>query len=57
MFSKRTGWPLTPNRFTLAHRQLQAAGASILDLTVSNPTNAGIVYDTKAILESLRDPR
>jgi aspartate/methionine/tyrosine aminotransferase len=57
MFSKRTGWPLTPNRFTLAHRQLQAAGASILDLTVSNPTNAGIVYDTKAILESLRDQR
>src|SRR6266478_6226896 len=56
MFSRRTGWKLTPNRFTLAHQEMLRAGREILDLTISNPTRAGIKYDEGAILDSLRNP-
>ncbi len=54
MFSKRTDWVLTPNRFTKVQRELQAAGIPLLDLTVSNPTRAGILYDAETVLDSLR---
>ena len=53
MFSKRTDWKLTPNRFTEAQRELTAAGREVLDLTVSNPTRAGLQYDAEAILHAL----
>jgi aspartate/methionine/tyrosine aminotransferase len=55
MFSRRTDWKLTPNRFTLAAQEVRASGKEILDLTVSNPTRAGIEYDGAAILDSLRN--
>jgi aspartate/methionine/tyrosine aminotransferase len=55
MFSKRTDWPLTPNRLTEVQTELQAAGTAVLDLTISNPTRAGIAYDTETILNSLRN--
>jgi alanine-synthesizing transaminase len=53
MFSRRTGWKLTPNRFTQAQHELRRAGAEILDLTISNPTRAGFAYDQSAILGAL----
>jgi len=53
MFSKRTDWKLTPNRLTEAQREATAAGRELLDLTVSNPTRAGLLYDAEAILRSL----
>jgi len=53
MFSTRTGWILALNRFTEAQRELVAAGKEVLDLTVSNPTRAGLHYDTESILKSL----
>jgi alanine-synthesizing transaminase len=53
MFSNRTDWKLTPNRFTEVQRELRAAGREVLDLTVSNPTRAGLSYDTEAILKAL----
>jgi aspartate/methionine/tyrosine aminotransferase len=56
MFSKRTGWKLTPNRFTQAERELRAAGREVVDLTISNPTRVGLRYDSDAILNSLRHP-
>ncbi len=56
MFSRRTGWKLKPNRFTLAHQEMLRAGREILDLTIANPTRAGIKYDEGAILDSLRNP-
>src|SRR5712692_753748 len=56
MFSKRTGWKLTPNRFTEAQQELRAAGMEVLDLTVSNPTRAGLAFDVEAILNSLINP-
>jgi aspartate/methionine/tyrosine aminotransferase len=56
MFSKRTEWRLATNRFTEAHREFLALGREVLDLTISNPTRAGLVYDNEAILNSLNHP-
>jgi alanine-synthesizing transaminase len=56
MFSKRTDWKLTPNRFTQAQREAQAAGSKLLDLTASNPTRVGIRYDGDTILSALVSP-
>jgi alanine-synthesizing transaminase len=53
MFSKRTDWKLTPNRFTEVQRELRAAGREVVDLTVSNPTRVGLHYDAESILSSL----
>jgi len=57
MFSERTNWKLTRNRLTDALEAARASGANILDLTVSNPTRAGLRYDEAAILRSLSAPR
>ena len=57
MFSRRTDWTLTPNRFTEAQRELSAAGREVLDLSVSNPVRAGLHYDAEAILSSLKNPK
>jgi alanine-synthesizing transaminase len=56
-FSDRTNWKLTQNRFTQAVDEVRASGARILDLTVSNPTRAGLTYDSAAILGALASPR
>jgi alanine-synthesizing transaminase len=56
MFSKRTEWKLTPNRFAQAQAELRAAGMDVLDLSVSNPTRAGLHYDDEAILQALVQP-
>jgi len=56
MFSHRTDWKLTPNRFTEAQRELQAGGAKILDLTASNPTCADLHYEAETILSALMNP-
>ena len=42
MFSWRTDWKLTPNRFTQLQRELSAAGREVVDLTISNPTRVGL---------------
>jgi len=57
MFSKRTQWKLAPNRLTLAQQELAARGVPTLDLTVSNPTRAGLSYDAEAVLGALVDPQ
>jgi aspartate/methionine/tyrosine aminotransferase len=57
MFSQRTGWRLTPNRFTQAQQELQASGRKLLDLSISNPTRAGLDYDAEAILSALSNPK
>ena len=57
MFSRRTDWTLTPNRFTQAQREVLSAGREVLDLTVSNPVRAGLHYDAEAILNSLKNPQ
>jgi aspartate/methionine/tyrosine aminotransferase len=57
VFSRRTEWKLARNRFTEALEQARQSGARILDLTISNPTRAGLIYDGPAILNSLRNTK
>ena len=45
-----------PNALTHRRAALTAAGATILDLTLSNPTRAGFDYPATAILEALAHP-
>ena len=56
MFSRRTNWPLAPNRFTEALDETRRSGAQLVDLTLSNPTRAGLTYDEAALLNALRNP-
>jgi alanine-synthesizing transaminase len=56
MFSDRTNWKLAQNRFTTALDELRPSGKNILDLTVSNPTRAGLHFDEQAILGALASP-
>ncbi len=65
-FSRRTGWDLRESSFAAAVRATRAGGRGLIDLTVSNPTVCGFVYDADEILgplgnaEALRydpDPR
>jgi len=53
MFSDRTNWRLTRNRFTEAVDDARARGAKLLDLTASNPTRVGLKYDAAKILGAL----
>jgi aspartate/methionine/tyrosine aminotransferase len=57
MFSHRTDWKLTPNRFTQAQQELMAAGREVVDLTISNPTRAELHYDAETILQALVNPQ
>jgi len=56
MFSDRTSWKLHPNALTLAIEGARASGKKILDLTVSNPTEAGIRPDSGSVLAALANP-
>lgn len=56
MFSDRTNWRLNPNAFTNAIEEARASGLKLLDLTVSNPTEAGILPNVEAVLTALANP-
>ena len=56
MFSRRTAWNLAVNRFTEAMRAVLRSKREIFDLTISNPTRAGISYERAAIFESFKHP-
>ncbi len=56
MFSHRTNWPLTPNAFTRALEEVRASGREIFDLTISNPTEAGVRPDPQVVLSALTNP-
>jgi alanine-synthesizing transaminase len=56
MFAKRTNWNLAPNRLSEALARHRAAGKSLVDLSISNPTECGLMYDSEAILDALRNP-
>lgn len=56
-FSSRTPSSFQPNRLSLAAERLRAAGAPLIDLTISNPTRAGLAYPAAAILDALLDAR
>jgi len=56
MFSHRTNWRLSPNALTRAIAEAHASGQEILDLTVSNPTEAGVRPDPEIVLAALVNP-
>jgi alanine-synthesizing transaminase len=56
MFSQRTNWRLSPNALTRAIAEARASGQKILDLTVSNPTEAGVRPDAETVLVALANP-
>jgi alanine-synthesizing transaminase len=57
LFSSRLHWDLAANRLSRLLDEKRSAGATILDLTESNPTAAGFRYPKDAILSALADPR
>ena len=57
MFSNRTDWKLARNLLTEALEEVRASGARVLDLTLSNPTRAGLAYDESRILQALASPQ
>ena len=57
MLSARTALDAPPNALTLALARLRREGRPVRDLSESNPTRAGIPYDSSAILAALSDPR
>ena len=56
MFADRTTWNLTTNRLAEALAQHRAKNKPLFDLTVSNSTECGFVYDNDAILRALSNP-
>lgn len=54
MFAKRTGWNLEPNPFSRALERHRRSGKRLIDLTISNPTACGFVYDEAAILRAFQ---
>jgi len=56
MFSLRTNWQLRPNALSQAMGEARASGRKILDLTVSNPTEAGVRPDAEIVLAALANP-
>lgn len=57
MFSQRTNWKLSQNKYTRALEDMRSAGERFIDLTISNPTQCGLRYDEKTILASFQNPK
>jgi aspartate/methionine/tyrosine aminotransferase len=51
--STRSAFDPAPNELALALERRRARGESVLDLTESNPTRAGIPYDERRVLAAL----
>ena len=56
MFSSRTAWSTSPNRLAERLKRLKRAGAELFDLTESNPTRCGFLYDDERIRAALSAP-
>jgi hypothetical protein len=57
MFASRTDWSLAPNQLSEMVRERQQHGLPLIDLTESNPTRCGFVYNPEEILGALVDSR
>ena len=57
MFSSRTPGALAANAIARAVAARRAQGLSVLDLTLANPTRAGLAYPARDILDALDDAR
>ncbi|MBI1354369.1 MAG: aminotransferase class I/II-fold pyridoxal phosphate-dependent enzyme [Acidobacteria bacterium] len=56
MFNPRTAWPTAPTRLAARLQQLRRQETVLYDLTESNPTRCGFVYDDAAIQDALSGP-
>jgi len=56
MFSRRTAWDRTTNRYTEALTRYRQSGKQLFDLTASNPTTVGLSFDTRGLLNALANP-
>jgi aspartate/methionine/tyrosine aminotransferase len=56
MFADRTNWHLAPNALSRVLKDVRASGREVLDLTVSNPTEAGVRLDPEVVLGALVNP-
>jgi hypothetical protein len=56
MFSTRTNWPRDLNPLAAALERRRGLGLPILDLTESNPTQAGFIYPSEEVLNALAHP-
>lgn len=56
MPSRRLPWSAEPNALTVLRGEKLLAGTPILDLTVTNPTRAGIAYPESELLRAIADP-
>jgi alanine-synthesizing transaminase len=55
MFASRTNWNFAENRLTQALAEHRRNGHALIDLTLSNPTEAGFTYDQPTILSALQN--
>jgi alanine-synthesizing transaminase len=55
-FSQRLAWGVSENRLATAEAELRGSGRPIFDLTLSNPTAAGLPYPTEALASAFADP-
>lgn len=55
-FSNRTGWDASESDLARMVRERRQAGEPVIDLTLSNPTLCGFLFDEAGIFEPLRDP-
>jgi alanine-synthesizing transaminase len=55
-FSQRTGWNTDESELARAHRLRVQAGLPVADLTASNPTRCGFIYEPEW-LAALADPK
>ena len=56
-FSARTSWDVGESSYAAAVREARASGRRLYDLTISNPTRCGFLYDAEALLGALGDAR
>jgi aspartate/methionine/tyrosine aminotransferase len=56
MFSRRTAWNLSKNRYTQALEAHRTSDKGLLDLTASNPTTVGLSYGRSELLRALTNP-
>lgn len=53
LYSRRLSWSAAPNRLSEAITDLRRSGRALLDLSISNPTQAGLVYPHSEIAAAL----
>jgi alanine-synthesizing transaminase len=56
VFADRTDWNLQANPLSEALARHRAEGKPLLDLTISNPTECGFDYNSRAILQAVANP-